>query len=234
MDAWNLEGVIEQNLSAIQAVMEEERDRSELKLVGCGSAIAQMEALQSERNPLHGRLVPLELRALPYGRAIEFLDADDPLDRFTPYAIAGGMPRYLPALAGGTLEGRICDQILKPDAPLWNAGRTIVGQELREPAVHFSPIEQLAMGEKGVGELANAIGKGSAPVAKHLSQLEDLRLVSRDLPYGSSATDRRSRWVLGDPFLRFWFRFRAHIGCPGDCAWRCTSEAPRSRCAATN
>jgi hypothetical protein len=100
MDAWNLEGVIEQNLSAIQAVMEEERDRSELKLVVCGSAIAQMEALQSERNPLHGRLVPLELRALPYGRAIEFLDADDPLDRFTPYAIAGAMPRYLPALAG--------------------------------------------------------------------------------------------------------------------------------------
>ncbi|TVP44150.1 MAG: ATP-binding protein [Gemmatimonadales bacterium] len=201
------ERAVEQNLSAVQAVMEEERDRSQLKLVVCGSAIAQMEALQSEKNPLHGRLVPLELRALPYGRAIEFLENEDPLDRFTRYAIAGGMPRYLAALSGGTLEDRVCDQMLKPDAPLWNEGRTIVGQELREPAVYFSLLEQLASGEKEVGELASAIRKGSAPVAKYLSQLEDLRLVKRDLPYGASATDRRGRWVLVDPFLRFWFRF---------------------------
>ncbi len=200
-------GAIEQNLSAIQAVMEEERDRSQLKLILCGSAVAQMEALQSEKSPLHGRLVPLELRALPYGRAIEFLDTQEPLDRFTRYSIAGGMPRYLAALTGGDLEDRICDQILRPDAPLWNEGRTIVGQALREPAVYFSLIEQLASGEKALGELADAIRKKSAPVAKYLSQLEDLRLVSRELPYGASATDRTSHWVLSDPFLRFWFRF---------------------------
>lgn len=178
-----------------------------MKLIVCGSAIAQMEALQSERNPLHGRLVPLELRALPYGRAIGLLDVDDPEDRFIRYAIAGGMPRYLTALARGTRESRICDQMLMPDAPLWNEGRTIVGQELREPAVYFALIEQLASGEKEVGELARAIRKKSAPVGKYLSQLEDLRLVRRDLPYGASATDRGGHWVLADPFLRFWFRF---------------------------
>lgn len=201
------EGVIEQNLSAVQAVMEEERDQSQMKLVVCGSAIAQMEALQSEKNPLHGRLVPLELRALPYGKAAEFLGTKDPFDQFTRYAIAGGMPRYLAALSGATLEERIGDQVLQPDAPLWNEGRTIVGQELREPAVYFSLIEQLASGEKEVGELAAAIRKQSAPVAKYLSHLEDLRLVRRDLPYGASSTGRRSHWVLADPFLRFWFRF---------------------------
>jgi hypothetical protein len=38
------------------------------------------EALQSERNPLHGRLVPLELRPLSYRRATEFFPADDPFD----------------------------------------------------------------------------------------------------------------------------------------------------------
>lgn len=135
---------VERTLSAIQAVMEEERDRSQLELVVCGSAVTQMEALQSERTPLHGRLVPLELRALPFGRASQFLDSGDAQDRFVAFAIAGGMPRYLSALSAGELRDRVCDQILRPDAPLWNEGRTIVGQALREPAVHFSLLEQLA------------------------------------------------------------------------------------------
>lgn len=198
---------VDRTLSAVQAVMEEERDHSQLKLVVCGSAVTQMEALQSERNPLHGRLVPLELRSLPYWHASAFLEGDDVQDRFVRFAVAGGMPRYLAALAGGNLRGRVCDQMLRPDAPLWNEGRTIVGQELREPAVHFSVLEQLASGEKEVGELAAALRSKSGPVSKYLSTLADLRLVRKDLPHGASPTDRRSHWVLEDPFLRFWFRF---------------------------
>ena len=198
---------VDRTLSAIQAVMEEERDRSRLKLVVCGSAVTQMEALQAERSPLHGRLLPLELRALPYRRAVQFLDGDDAQDRFVRFAVAGGMPRYLAALAGGDLRTRVCDQILRPDAPLWNEGRTIVGQELREPAMHFSVLEQLAGGEKQVGELAEALRSKSAPVSKYLSLLADLRLVRKQLPYGASPTDRGSHWGIEDPFLRFWFRF---------------------------
>lgn len=198
---------VDRTLSAIQAVMEEERDRSQLKLVLCGSAVTQMEALQAERSPLHGRLVPLELRALPYRQAGQFLDGDDAQDRFVRFAVAGGMPRYLAALAGGDLRTRVCDQLLRPDAPLWNEGRTIIGQELREPAMHFSVLEQLAAGEKPVGELADALRSKSGPVSKYLSLLADLRLVRKELPYGASPTDRGSHWVLEDPFLRFWFRF---------------------------
>lgn len=194
-------------LSTIQAVMEEERDRSQLKLVLCGSAVMQMEALQAERNPLHGRLIPLELRALPYVGASPFLRDGSAQDRFVRFAVSGGMPRYLAALAGGSLRERVCDQLLQPDAPLWNEGRTIVGQELREPAVHFSVLERLAAGEKQVGELAYALRTTSGPVSKYLSVLTDLRLVRKDLPFGASPTDRGSHWVLQDPFLRFWFRF---------------------------
>jgi AAA+ ATPase superfamily predicted ATPase len=197
----------DRTLSAIQAVMEEERDSSRLKLVVCGSAVAQMEALQSERNPLHGRLVSLELRSLPFRRASQFFGGEDEQDRFVRFAVAGGMPRYLAALNEGDLRTRICDQLLRPDAPLWNEGRTIVGQELREPAMHFSLLEQLAAGEKQVGELADALRTRSGPVSKYLSTLADLRLVSKVLPFGASPTDRGSLWVLEDPFLRSWFRF---------------------------
>ncbi len=97
--------------------------------------------------------------------------------------------------------------LLRPDGPLWNEGRTIVGQELREPAVYFAVIEQLASGEKEVGEIASALRKEAGAVSKCLTQLSVLRLVRKELPHGASPSERGSHWILDDPFLRFWFRF---------------------------
>lgn len=197
----------ERTLSGIQAVIEEERDTSRLKLVLCGSAVGQMEALQSERNPLHGRLTPLEVRPLDFARAALFLRDRHPIGQFERFAITGGMPRYLTAVTAPRLSDAVCRHILQPDAPLWNEGRTIVGQELREPAVHFALLEQLATGEKEMGEITSALRLPAGTVSRYLSSLESLRLVSRRLPFGTRPTTRGGHWALTDPFLRFWFRF---------------------------
>lgn len=202
-----VEPEVERTLSRIQAVLEEERDASRLKLILCGSAVGQMEALLSERNPMHGRLVPLEVRALDLPQARLFLPSLSSLEQFERYAISGGMPRYLAALRDGTLREAVCDQVLRPDAPLWNEGRTIVGQELREPAVHFAVLERLASGEKELGEIAGPLRLNASGITKYLATLESLRLVRRRLPFGSHPSARGGHWVLDDPFLRFWFRF---------------------------
>lgn len=198
---------VERTLSSIQAVMEVERDNSKLKLVLCGSAVGQMEALQAERNPLHGRLVPLEVRPLELDRAAVFLPELDPLERIERYAVTGGMPRYLTALRTTGLETAVCEQVLRPEAPLWNEGRTIVGQELREPSVHFAILEQLATGEKELGDIADPLRMAGSTVSRYLATLESLRLVRRELPFGAAPTARGGHWILDDPFLRFWFRF---------------------------
>lgn len=198
---------IDRTLSSIQAVMEEERDTSRLKLVLCGSAVGQMEALQAERNPLHGRLIPLEVHPLDLTRATAFLPLLGPDEQIERYAITGGMPRYLTALAGPSLTNAVCTQLLAPDSPLWNEGRTIVGQELREPAVHFAILEQLATGDKELAEIAGPLRLPGATISRYLATLESLRLIQRRLPFGASPTARAGHWSLRDPFLRFWFRF---------------------------
>ena len=60
-------------LSAIAAVLEDERDGSQLKLMVCGSYVQQMEAMMGERSPLHGRLTPLQLRPMPFEQAALFM-----------------------------------------------------------------------------------------------------------------------------------------------------------------
>lgn len=198
---------VEAELSAIQAVMEEERDDSQLKLVLCGSQVGQMEALQSERSPLHGRLVPLRLRRLPFREARLFLPELDPLAAFERFAVSGGMPRYLAALAGPSVKKAVCSAVLDRNSALYDEARTIVEQELREPKSYFAVLTQLADGDKEFNEIAQGSRLTAATVSKYLGTLADLKLVQRVLPAGAAPDSRQGHWRLQDPFIRFWFRY---------------------------
>jgi hypothetical protein len=90
---------------------------------------------------------------------------------------------------------------------LFDEGRRIVDQELREPRLYFAILEQLATGAKSSNEIAQRVSVDSASVHKYLLNLEALRLVSRRSPLGAAPTSRSGRWWLDDSFLRFWFRF---------------------------
>ncbi len=195
-------------LSQVQAVLEAERDGSPLKLVLCGSQIGQMESMFGERNPMHGRLERLEIRPLAFERATELLgDVADPVERFERYCVTGGMPLYLTRLGVGELRTAVIASVMDQFAPLWDEGRSLVEQELREPRVYFALLERLALGPQQINELAQHAGLDSARASKYLATLTDLRLVERVAPFGAKPDSRDGRWTLVDPFLRFWFRF---------------------------
>lgn len=195
-------------LTAIAAVMEEEREATRLKLVLCGSLVSQMESLLAERSPLHGRLRPMQLHPVAFPQARLFLPDLDEVRQFERFAMAGGMPRYLDALRGpGSLPDLLCDMFLNPRGALWDEGRAVLEQELREPKVYFAVLQSLATGDKDSTEIANAVRSDGSRVSKYLSVLTQLRLVERRTPAGAAPGSRNGHWHLRDPFLRFWFRF---------------------------
>lgn len=199
---------VAESSSAVQAAMENERDGTLLRLIVCGSQVSQMEAMFGERNPLHGRLERLEVRPMSYTESAGMLTAlTDPIERFERYCVSGGMPMYLARLGSGSLRDAVCSNVLDPFAPLWNEGRVLVEQELREPRVYLAILERLAAGPQEVNELAQHAGLDSRRASKYLSVLKELRLVSRSVPIGAGPDSRDGRWQLDDPFLRFWFRF---------------------------
>ena len=119
-------------LTSVQAVMEE-RDASQLKLILCGSYIAQMERLL--HGPLRGRLTPLLVEPLDFTEAQSFIGATaSAVDRVERYAVAGGMSLYLDELGGGgALPDRIRRRVLDPRGPLFNDPREVLEEELRTP-----------------------------------------------------------------------------------------------------
>ena len=202
------EAEADRELTAIASVWEEERDSSRLKLVLCGSLVAQMESLLAERGPLHGRLRPLQLAPVNFAKARLFMPGiPDPLKAFERFAVTGGMPRYLDVLGTpGSLADVVCERVLDPNGALFDEGRTIL-EELREPKTYFSILQELATGDKEIGEIAAAQRSEAARVAKYLRVLETMRLTDRRLPAGADPRSRTSHWHLRDQFLRFWFRF---------------------------
>ncbi len=202
------EAEIQRELSAIQQVIEEERDESHLKLVLCGSLVDQMESLLSERSPLYGRLLPLQLKPLDFNDARLFLDGFDPYEQFERFAIAGGMPRYLSVFSEpAKVRTIVCAHILNRNSALWDEGRTVLEQELREPKVYFAILQELATGDKEVNEIVQAIRSDAKRISKYLNVLRDMSVIERRLPVDAELTSRNGHWHLRDPFFRFWFRF---------------------------
>ncbi len=195
-------------LSAIAAVMEDERDSSQTKLVFCGSIIAQMERLMAQKSPLHGRLQPLDVRPMTFGEAQPLLAQDGPAELITRYSVGGGMARYLAELgSGGSLKQRVCQRALDRSAPLFNDPRLVLERELREPATYFSLLEELANGEAGIDHLARTLDSDSQTLNAYMDTLREMRLVSQHRPAGAGPKSRKRKYRLDDGFIRFWFRF---------------------------
>jgi hypothetical protein len=171
--------------------------RLRVALAGSGTT------LHAPDGALQGLVEPQPLEPLSYDEAQELM----PDDRFTRFAVTGGTPGYLTALRDGTIQEAICEQMLRPGAPLWDEGRRIVGQHRREPALHFSLLELMAAGMHDLGALATALDSPSSTLVRYLAQLHDAGHIRRHEPFGASPTHRRGRWQIVQPFLRTWFRF---------------------------
>ena len=194
-------------LSSIQAVMEQHRDDSRLKLILCGSAVAQMEDLQAERNPLHGRLQAFALKPLPFAEARTFMPTLTAVDQFTRFSIAGGMPRYLSALASGDLAKTLATEVVDRFSPLFNEPLSVLQAEVREPTVYLAILEQLAGNPLDIGTISARTGTTTSALSPYLENLQVLGLVRRRDPIGAARNARAGQWLCDDGFIRFWFRF---------------------------
>ncbi len=202
----------EEVLTGVQAVMEEERDEAELKLVLCGSHIAQMRGLLAEGSPIRGRVTPLRVLSLRFGQSQGFL-AGSPVERIERFSVSGGMAAYLAELgSGGRLPERIARCVLSHGGPLFNDPREVLEEEFTRPGTYFSLLEELAAGERGIGDLAAALRTRGSSLTQYLDDLVEMDLVDRVVPVGGKR--REARFRLRDPFLRFWFRFV--FGAQGD------------------
>jgi uncharacterized protein len=198
---------IRSNLTILQSAIEKYRDDSLTKLLICGSAIAQMEEIQNERSPLHGRFQALELRPMTFNEARPLMGDEEVIDQFIRFSITGGMPAYIELLREEPLQDVLTSAIVERNAPLFNEPETILATELSQPGNYMGILSALTLHSASSQDLRSATGLDATTLQPYLQRLEAMHLIRASHPIGAPANGRKTKWECSDHFVRFWFRF---------------------------
>ena len=183
--------------------------RGNLKLVLCGSAIAQMQELLAERCPLHGRhTMSLELRQLPLREAAQFYPEYSAEDIVTAYSIFGGVPHYLTLCdPSKSLRDNVVDLLLTETGPLFDEPDTVLQNELSDPTTYAGIIAAMSEGKRTSTEIADRLRLATKDISPYLANLRRLDLVHSERSLDADDRARNFRYALNDRLMAFWHHF---------------------------
>lgn len=118
--------------SVLQSVIDEYRDRSNMKLIICGSYVDTMKELLAKQNPLYGRIdLTLNLKPMDYYESALFYPAFSDEDKVRIYSVFGGIPYYNRLIDGKkSVRENIIELIASPGARLENEVSMYLSSEI--------------------------------------------------------------------------------------------------------
>ncbi|MDX8153437.1 ATP-binding protein [Patulibacter brassicae] len=184
-------------------------------LVAIGSDVRMMEELVRAHAPLHGRPTRL-LRVAPLDpRTVAALvgagDARDALER---YLVVGGLPALAAAWRGArTRRDFLRDALQDDQTPFVVQAVWLLDGELASSPAARRVIETIGAGETAFTRIVQRSGVSQSGVMKALELLVDRKgLVERRSPLAVPPPGKSAKYVVADPYLRFWLRFvRPHL-----------------------
>lgn len=196
--------------SLLQKHLDRESDRG-VHLLLSGSSQNMMQGLVLDRTaPLFGRATEiLKISPLPAGWIEEALHPPTPERAIEAYAVWGGTPRYW-ELAGDhpDLPTAIRSLVLSPLGVLFEEPSRLLLDDMRDTTQAASILSLIGQGCHRISEIAARLNKPVTALSRPLQRLQDMDLVTRELPFGESPrSSKRTLYRISDTFLRFWFRF---------------------------
>lgn len=196
--------------SIIQGLWDGSWSRSDrVFLILCGSFLGFMEReVLGRESPLFGRRTgQILLRPFGHREAAAFHPGYSERDRALTYFVCGGVPLYLRAFSDrSSVEDNIAARILDPFAPLYREADFLLHEELREVERYYGILLAIATGSTTPTAIANQTGLDVRQLSYYAQQLVDLGYIDRRRPLADRG-GRSLRYTIGDPLLRFWFRF---------------------------
>ena len=201
--------------SLIQQIWDHQlKEQSNLFLILTGSlaGIIQRSALDYQ-SPLYGRATAsLRLQPLPFGALAGLLPQYQPEQRVAVYAVIGGIPGYLELFDDRlTILENLRQRIVTPANVMLTDAVFLLHEQLDEPRNYMAIIEAIAAGYHTLSDIAKMAGIVRSNIVKYLGVLRELGYVERIVPATVRRPEqsRQGRYVIVDPYLRFYFRFLA-------------------------
>lgn len=196
--------------SILQRLWDTQLQSRNLMLILCGSLVGMMyRTTLAYDSPLYGRRTgQLRMRPLTFSSLRETFADRSFNDIVRLYAVSGGVPVYVEALANGPLIERIYDCVLDLGGRLYDEPRFVLSGEVSDTTTFFSILQTIAAGSRQQTHIAGKLGLSTSYLSSYIRMLLDLEVLERRTPVTADPRrSRRSLYYVGDHFFDFWFRY---------------------------
>jgi AAA+ ATPase superfamily predicted ATPase len=191
----------------LQKLFDRELSRRPVLLVGIGSDLAMMEALNEYGRPFHQRATEMVVPALSPWEVGTMLDLE-PADAIDAYLVTGGLPLVCAEWPdGASLDEYVRQGVTDPTSALLVSGERAVAAEFPPDALARRVLSAVGSGERTFTAIQRAAGDiQQASLNRALQILVAKRVVVADRPLSVRAS-RETRYRVTDPYLRFWLAY---------------------------
>lgn len=191
----------------LQKLFDREFSRRPVLLIGIGSDLAMMEALNDYGRPFHQRASELIVPPLNPADVADMLGLP-PADAFDAYLVTGGLPLILDEWPDrlGPAE-YLAEAVRDPTSALLVSAERVLAAEFPGEAQARLVLAAIGSGERTFSLIGRAAGgMPQASLTRALHVLVSKRVVEAVVPL-STRPSRETRYLVSDPYLRFWLAF---------------------------
>ena len=204
--------IIEQD-EHFEATLQRSFDRSlsrhRLLLIGIGSDLSMMEALNAYGRPFHQRAAEMVVPPLTPAEVGEMLGLGS-ADAFDARLVTGGLPLVCADWPrGASLHDYLAQALTDPTSALLVSAERSLAAEFPADLQARTVLRTVGAGERTFSAIARAAGIPQGSLDRSLRLLTDKRVVAADQPL-STKPSREKRYRVDDTYLRFWLAFLGH------------------------
>lgn len=191
---------------SLQSAFDRELSRRRVLLIGIGSDLAMMEALNEYGRPFHQRAAEMVVPPLSPAEVGRMLDLDAG-DAFDAYLVTGGLPLICAEWRPGqTLWDYLAAALSNPTSALLVSAERALAAEFPSDAMARTVLDAIGSGERTFTTIGRAAGVNATTISRALKLLIDKRVISVGVPLSTKKSSETRYWVA-DPYLRFWLAF---------------------------
>ena len=151
-----------------------------------------------------------KIKELDFEAMQEFFPEYSKEQCMTSYTVLGGLPGLWKCFEKDlTIKENICRHILREDSLLFQEGKRIMEEELRETGVYNSILAVIAQGHHKLNELYLHTGFSRAKISVYLKNLMELELVEKVYSFDQEGIEGTQKGIyqITNHFVNFYFTF---------------------------
>lgn len=196
--------------SMLQSLIDTYRERSQLKLILCGSFVDTMKTLMLEENPLYGRItLGLHVHPMDYFESAQFYPDFSLEDKVRLYSVFGGVPYYNSLIdPARSVRENVLALLVEPGARLENEVQMYLLGELSKFINANEAFEALARGFHRYKDILSQSHISSSPaLSEILKRLILMELVEKEVPINDVHNKKRASYHICDNLASFYYRY---------------------------